>query len=178
MILRELQLADIPIVADWLARKETYQWLDFGGGRQVLRAGSLKIMSQRDIHLLRVYCSESGEAPVGLVALSDVDRTFKTARLWYLLGNTDFAGRGLTTRAVSHLLEEGFQTLGLAAVNAWTVEHNTASIRILERNNFRPIGRQRRCHYIDGRAFDRLLFDLLAEEHADVGERRQGSTDL
>ena len=29
---------------------------------------------------------------------------------------------------------------------------------------FRYIGRQRQCHVIDGRAYDRLLFDLLAEE--------------
>ena len=28
-----------------------------------------------------------------------------------------------------------------------------------------PMGRQRRCHWIEGRVYDRLWFDLLASEH-------------
>jgi RimJ/RimL family protein N-acetyltransferase len=165
VILRPLENEDISTVAGWLAQTDNMQWLDFGAGRQVLSASSLKIMTQRDLHLLRLYGQEAGEPPIGLVALSDVDRTFKTARLWYVLGTKELSGRGLTTLAVSRLLGLGFRDLGLGAVNAWTVEHNRGSIRVLERNNFRPIGRQRRCHYIDGRACDRLLFDLLAEEY-------------
>ena len=48
--------------------------------------------------------------------------------------------------------------------NAWAADGNTGSIRILERNGFRPIGRQRMCHVIGGRQVDRLLFDLLTSE--------------
>jgi RimJ/RimL family protein N-acetyltransferase len=165
MLLRPLKLSDISIAAKWLAREDNYRWLDFGGGRQILSAASLKIMSQRDIHLLRIYCKGNDGPPVGLVALSDVDRIFRTARLWYVLGEKDFGGRGFTTRAVSLILDEGFEDLGLGAVNAWTVEHNLASIRILESNNFRRIGRQRKSHYIGGRPYDRVLFDLTAEDH-------------
>ncbi len=51
------------------------------------------------------------------------------------------------------------------AGSAWAVEHNTASIAVLKRNNFQLVGRQRQCHRIDDRPFDRLLFDLLASEH-------------
>ena len=168
MILRAIEAGEVGLVAGWLAQKENYQWLDVGGGRQVLSAGSLKIMIQRDIHMLRTYCPDAGASPVGLVALSDIDRKFKTARLWYLLGDKERSGRGLTTRAVSLILDKGFRDLGLVAINAWTVEHNVGSIRVLERNKFRQVGLQRKCHYIDGLAFDRLLFDLLAEEHSVV----------
>lgn len=168
MILRAIESGEIELVAGWLAQKDNYQWLDFGGGRQVLSAQSLGIMIQRDIHLLRVYCPGIDAPPVGLVSLSDIDRKFKTARLWYLLGDKEFGGRGLTTRAVSLILDKGFRDLGLVAINAWTVKHNVGSIRVLKRNNFRQVGVQRQCHYIDGRAFDRLLFDLLAEEHSPV----------
>ena len=70
---------------------------------------------------------------------------------------------------MSEILTMGFKVLGLQAINAWTVESNGPSIRVLEQNQFRLIGRQRRCHYIDGFPFDRLLFDLLAEEHKAIG---------
>jgi RimJ/RimL family protein N-acetyltransferase len=62
------------------------------------------------------------------------------------------------------MLTLGFRELGLQAIQTWIVEHNP-SVRVAERVRFRPIGRQRRCHYIDGIPYDRLWFDLLASEH-------------
>jgi RimJ/RimL family protein N-acetyltransferase len=169
MELRSLDPAILEIVAAWMAEKENYQWLDFGGGRQILTAPSLKVMSQRDIHLLRAFTADSGHAPIGLVALSDVTAEFKTATLWYVLGDKRYRGQGYTTRAVSRLLTVGFKELGLHAVNAWAVEGNVPSISVLKRNRFELIGRQRQCHYIDGVAFDRLLFDLLSVDHRGLG---------
>ena len=57
-----------------------------------------------------------------------------------------------------------FRELGLHAINTWIVDGNP-SRRLIERVNFRFIGRQRQCHYIDGECRDRLLYDLLASEH-------------
>jgi RimJ/RimL family protein N-acetyltransferase len=73
--------------------------------------------------------------------------------------------------ASSRLLTFAFRDLGLRAVNTWIVENNP-SLRSLERLNFRFIGRQRQCHTIDGRPYDRLLFDLLAAEHRELDEER------
>jgi len=66
------------------------------------------------------------------------------------------------------MLTVGFRELGLHAVSAWTLETNIGGQRVLEALHFKPIGRQRQCHYIDGRPYDRLLFDLLATEHQDL----------
>lgn len=168
MKLHPVDNSKIGLIADWMAQKENYCWLDFGNGNQILSPISIKVMTQKDGHLLRVFTSSSDEAPLGLVALSNINHRFATAMLWYVLGNKSYAGQGYTTRAVSKILALGFAELGLQAVNAWAVDGNVASIRILQRNNFRLIGRQRKCHYIDGRAFDRLLFDLLASEHKEI----------
>ncbi len=148
-----------------MAQKGNWQWLDFGNGQQILTSITLKIMAQRDAHFLRLFAPDSTLAPIGLVGLSNINRTFRTAMLWYVLGDKDYTGQGWTTRAVSASLSCGFNELGLRAVNAWAVEQNIPSLRVLERNNFRLIGRQRQCHYIDGRSCDRLLFDILASEH-------------
>lgn len=159
---------DLVLSAEWMANKENYQWLDFGYGNQILTPISLKVMLQRDIHLLRVYTSDADSTLIGLVALSDIDCHFKTARLWYVLGDKRYKGQGYTSRAVSRLRTLGFAELGLQAVNAWTVDRNTSSIRVLEGNHFQLIGRQRQCHYIDDGPCGRLLFDLLATEHKEV----------
>lgn len=168
MILKPIDNPSVELVATWMAEKENYQWLDFGNGSQPLSPLALKFMTQKDSHLLRIFTADKDETPIGLVALSNVNHNFRTAMLWYVLGNKDYAGQGCTTRAVSQILALGFLKLGLEAVNAWALEQNTASIRVLERNRFRLIGRQRRCHYIDNRPCDRLLFDMLASEYTEI----------
>src|SRR6058998_3597148 len=135
-------------------------------GVQTLTPVTLKIMTQREIQVIRAYTADHGDLPVGVVGLTNVDRKFKTASLWAVLGNKRYGG--CTTEACGKLLTLGFNELGLQAVNAWTLETNVPAQRALERLHFRYIGRQRQCHCIDGRRLDRLLFDLLAAEHRDV----------
>ena len=154
-------------VAGWMALKENYQWLDFGNGRQILTPEWLKIVTQRSTDVLRVFTSEHDDEPIGVVGLSEVDRSFRTARIWVVAGEKSFRIRGHATRAASKMLTLGFGDLGLHVINTWIVEHNP-SARIAARLNFKPIGRQRQCHWIDGIPHDRLWFDLLDTEHREI----------
>jgi RimJ/RimL family protein N-acetyltransferase len=157
----------IRLAAGWLAEKENFQWLDFGDRVQVVTPAWLKIMTQRTTAVLRLYTPDEAETPIGVVGLDDVNRAFRTARIWAIAGDKSFAARGYATRATAKMLTLGFRELGLGAIFTWTVEGNP-SVRVLERLNFRLIGRQRQCHYIDGRPYDRLWFDLLATEHREI----------
>ena len=153
----------LELAAGWLAQKENYQWLQFGDGRQAVTPALLKIMTQRDTHVLRVYTSPQ-DAPLGIVGLDEVNRNFKTARVWVVAGDKSLCGRGYATQAVGQMLDLAFRDLGLHAVSTWVVEHNP-SIHVAERLNFKFIGRQRQCHRIDGRAYDRMWFDVLSTDH-------------
>jgi RimJ/RimL family protein N-acetyltransferase len=157
----------IRLVAAWMAQKENYQWLDFGNGRQVLTPEWLKIVTQRSTDVLRLFTAEREDEPIGVVGFSEVDRSFRTARIWVVAGEKSFRVRGHATRASSKMLALGFGELGLHVINTWIVEHNP-SVRIALRLGFKPIGRQRQCHWIDGRPCDRLWFDILASEHREI----------
>src|SRR2546422_2543402 len=160
------------LVAGWLARKENHQWLDFGNGRQIITPALLKIMAQRETHFLRAFTSDRDDIPIGILGLNSVDRTFKTAMFWGVSGEKSFRNRGYSNFASSRFLTLAFRDLGLHAVNTWAVDHNP-SLRTIERLGFRFIGRQRQCHYIDGRPHDRLMFDLLASEHRELEDDRR-----
>jgi RimJ/RimL family protein N-acetyltransferase len=160
------------LAADWLARKENHQWLDFGNARQSFTPTLLKVMAQQETHFMRLYTSDRDDTPIGMVGLIRVDRAFKTAMFWGLCGDKSFRNRGISNLASSKLMTIAFRDLGLRAINTWAVEHNQ-SIRVIERLGFRFIGRQRQCHEIDGRLYDRLLFDLLASEHRELDEARR-----
>jgi RimJ/RimL family protein N-acetyltransferase len=157
----------LALVADWLARRDNYQWLDFGDGRQTLTSEWMKIAMQRGTDVLRLFTADVDDTPIGVVGLSNVKQHFKSATLWVVLGDKSHSGRGYGSQAVSKMLTLGFVTLGLHTINTWIVEHNP-SVRVANRVKFRPMGRQRQCHYIDGRVYDRLWFDLLASEHEEI----------
>jgi RimJ/RimL family protein N-acetyltransferase len=167
----QLKPADSPdllrVVAGWLSDKENYQWLDFGDGRQMVSPEWLKIAMQRGTHVLRVFTDDETDAPIGVAGFSNLNPHFKTGTYWIVLGDKARAGRGYASRATSRMLTFGFTELGLHAIQTWIVEHNP-SVRVAERVRFRPIGRQRQCHLIDGRAYDRLWFDLLPSEHEEL----------
>ncbi len=168
------------LVSGWLQQRENCQWLDFGAGRQAVTPTLLKIMAQRETNFMRVYTAHRDEVPIGIVALNNVDRIFRTGTLWGVAGEKSFRSRGYAGIAASRLLTLAFRDLGLHSVNTWVVDCNPSQ-RSVERIGFRLIGRQRQCHFIDGRLYDRLLFDLLASEHQEVdaaGWRRLDKSNL
>lgn len=159
----------LQLAASWLALEENYRWLDFGGGRQIVTPALLKIMTQRDSHVIRLYTGAHDDDPVGIVGLNDVSRHSRTGTLWGVTGDKSFRSRGYATFGGSRFLTFAFGELGLASVNTWAVEHNP-SVRLIERLGFRFVGRQRQCHRMDGGVYDRLLFDLLAAEHRELDD--------
>jgi RimJ/RimL family protein N-acetyltransferase len=165
MTLRPLSIDDLPMVASWLSDPRNLRWIDFGPGQPALSAITLRVMMQKPHFCLRVYTSDEQEQPVGIVALSMADSHLRTAMLWYVLGDRSCAGRGLTRRAVGYMLRLAFDELHLRSVHAWVAEGNAASLRILERSGFRPAGRLRAAHELDGQPCDRLLYDVAAGEH-------------
>lgn len=163
------------LAADWLGRKENYQWLELGSTSQRVTSAALRIMVQRNTHFLRVYTSDADDTPIGICGLSSINRGVGSATFWGASGDKSFRCRGFGTRAGSKFLTLAFRELGLRSINTWIVERNS-SLRLIERLGFRFVGRQRHCHQIDGRTYDRLLFDLLVSEHHELDEagwRRQ-----
>lgn len=159
----------------WLTERRNRQWLDFGDGAHDMGPGTLKAMARDDAHIIRAFTADDTGEPIGLVALSSVNPDFRSAVLWAILGDRRYAAKGYVYRATTAMLTLGFAEYGLECVNAWAVECNHASLRILRKLNFTPIGRQRNCHDIDGQRFDRLLFELQATDHSnrsDAGEPR------
>lgn len=165
----------VHLAGGWLEQPANWRWLDPGIGGKPPGAMSLHLMTQRDNHELRVFTADDGE-PAGLVALSHIDRRFRTGMLWFLLGDKRRARRGLTRRAADRMLDVGFGERSLRAIYAWAVAVNHASVHILESLNFRRIGRQRLCHCIGDQVCDRLHFDLLHSEHKEVTHARHRAT--
>lgn len=106
--------------------------------------------------------NEEGEI-VGTVIVSGIDFRNGTAEIGYFLGR-EYWNRGYASEAVKLTLEYCFRYLNLRKVYARTYENNMASIRVLEKNGFKLVGRLRKHAYTPDGYVDVLFYDLFREE--------------
>ncbi len=161
--LRALEKSDCASVATWLQNPLLNEWMDFGNGRQALNALAISIMSRSPDHFVRVVLDAKGRL-IGVFGLQQVRHPFRVAQLWGVRPMLRPPARLRNAVAMRVVLSLAFQSYNLSAVQAWAVEGNSASIRILKELGFRACGRHRRCHLIKGVMRDRLNFDLLPED--------------
>lgn len=163
MEVRPLEPSEAGLVAQWLASEDIAKWLDLGDGGTVSPLG-LKIMMKKESNVFWTYTADDSDAPIGLVALSGINRKHQSAMFWAFMGEQGLVSRGYTSRASRKLLRHAFEVLGLRSVHAWVAEVNHPCLRMVSKLGFREMGRQRDCHLLDGRYVDRLWFDIVAAE--------------
>jgi ribosomal-protein-alanine N-acetyltransferase len=99
---------------------------------------------------------------VGGVALNNVRRgVAQAASLGYWMG-APYAGKGYMSAALSALMPFAHNVLRLKRIEAACLPHNAASIRLLEKQNFRREGHARQYLCIAGEWQDHLLYARLA----------------
>lgn len=152
------------MVAEWLEPKSLHQWLDFGGGRQTYTAQGLLIASRSPSNVIRVVTAQPFGRPYGVVALAHVNTVFGTAMIWGLRARLRPPARTNMAAQMRVLMRHGFEKLGLNSIHGFVVDGNRPSCAGMRAAGFLEVGRQRRCHVIDGEVRDRILFDITREE--------------
>jgi len=105
-----------------------------------------------------------GWRPIGNAALQDIDPRNRTAELGLFIGEPERRGHGLGTEAVRLLLGFAFGTLGLQSVILRVFAYNETARRAYERVGFREFGRRHRSQLRDGRFWDTIYMECLAED--------------
>ena len=170
--LRALEKSDCESVAAWLQNPRQNEWMDFGNGRQALNALAISIMARSPDHFVRVVLDAKSRL-IGVFGLQQVRHPFRVAQLWGVRPMLRPPARLRNAVAMRVVLSLAFQAYDLSAVQAWAVDGNLASIRILEELGFCACGRHRRCHPIGGVMRDRLNFDLLPEDFEPITDLGQ-----
>ncbi len=100
----------------------------------------------------------------GRIRLSVVVRgPWQNANMGYYVSR-EANGRGICTEAVGLTVGFAFERLGLHRVQAAVMPRNTASIRVLEKNEFRREGLAPRYLRINGEWEDHAIFARTAED--------------
>lgn len=150
------------LVAQWLSKAEINRWLTSEWRNREVNATLVAIATRNRKN--RFFLVRYDGQPCGLIALADIDTADKTAMIWYVLGDKNLSGRGITSDAVRQLVRLAFDQMGLASTYAWAMEDNAGSKRVLQKAGLREAGRIRSAASSGGHQVDRIYFDLIASE--------------
>ncbi|NJD99712.1 N-acetyltransferase [Thermococcus sp. LS1] len=167
VILRE----DIPKIWEWNNDREVTKTLADPSDVSTLEEWmkwyenlTTKKLTKRAFAIL----NEEGKI-VGTVIVSRIDFRNGTAEIGYFLGKEHW-NRGYGSEAVELTLKYCFRYMNLRKVFARTYENNAASIRILEKNGFKLVGKLRKHAWTPDGYVDILLYDIMKEEWKDAAD--------
>jgi diamine N-acetyltransferase len=101
---------------------------------------------------------------VGTASVQGIDWRNGTGAFGIMIGDPAARGRGLGTETTRLVLHYAFTVLGLRAMSLSVAEFNVAGIRAYARAGYREAGRLRRHWLFEGRYWDRIYMDCLADE--------------
>ena len=171
LTLAELELADLDEIHTLHTMPETdrYNTLGIPGSLDVtheLLSGWLvqKAAIPRSTYVLKIVLYPKNQF-VGLIALVAGKPGFRSAEVWYKI-LPQFYNRGLTTEALTTVLEFAFTVLALHRVEAGCAVENLASVKVLEKVGMTREGRKREVLPIRGEWMDNYFYAILESDFA------------
>lgn len=105
---------------------------------------------------------------IGNVGLNDVDFLHRNAELGIIIGNKSYWNQGYGQESINLLLDFTFNLLNIKCVYLKVYEYNKPGINLYEKIGFKNSGRIRKAEEINGKRYDILFMDILAEEYKSV----------
>ena len=117
-----------------------------------------KCLNNPDIDLYGIF---DDKLHIGNILISGLISNHRCGELTYVVGNTNYWGKGVGYYAVSHLVYLSKHKYKLNKLFAGLAEENIGSRRVLEKNGFVLEGKRLSHVFYDGKFYNQLDFGLL-----------------
>ncbi len=117
----------------------------------------------KEIIILDIY-HKADKKVIGHIGLMFINWFNRNANIFYLIGEREYWGCGLASKAINTMLNYGFEELNLHKIYAQVMDPNIASIRVLDKCGFTLEGTFKEEYYIDGVYHDLQRYRLLKTE--------------
>lgn len=101
---------------------------------------------------------------IGTVGLERISHVHRKATLGIFIGDKDYLSKGYGTEAIRLLLDYGFNYMNLNNIKLDVLETNERAKKCYKKCGFKEYGRRRQSHFINGKYYDSIEMDILAEE--------------
>lgn len=101
---------------------------------------------------------------IGSIGLHEIDKTSRTSTFGIFIGEKSGRNKGFGTEAVRLILDYGFNYLNLNNIKLDVMEFNERAVACYKKCGFKEYGRRRKCYFLNGKYYDKIEMDILAEE--------------
>ena len=101
---------------------------------------------------------------IGTMGLHQIDNINRTATLGIFIGEKSGRNKGYGTEAIRLILDYGFNYLNLNNIKLDVMEFNDRAIACYKKCGFKEYGRRIKCYFLNGKYYDKIEMDILAEE--------------
>ena len=101
---------------------------------------------------------------IGTVGLEKFDAINRTATLGIFIGDKEYRSQGYGTEAIKLILDYGFNYLNLNNIKLDLMSFNERALKCYQKCGFKEYGRRRKCKFINGKYYDSIEMDILADE--------------
>ena len=155
---------DVEFFTEWLNDFETTDYLG-RSGILITIAGEKKYLEENySPEATFVIVTIKDNKMIGTVSLEKIDNINRTATLGIFIGDKDYRDKGYGTESIKLILEYGFKYMNLNNIKLDLMEFNNRALKCYEKCGFKEYGRRRKCEFINGKYYDSISMDILAEE--------------
>lgn len=152
-----------------------YSWLDdlsldthtersvFPNSEKRMESYFRRTQDTHDLILLGIFDNESNKH-IGNITFQEINWVRKRAFIGYLLGDKDFAGKGIVTEASLMMMYYGFTKLNFDRIHGSVSEKHTASRRVCAKVGLLEEGRMREHFLANGEPADLIIVGALKRE--------------
>ena len=155
---------DVEIFTEWLNDFEITDYTGRSGILTTLESEKKYLEENSSPEATFVIVTIEGDKMIGTVGLEDVNNINRTATLGIFIGDKDYRDKGYGTEAIKLILEYGFKYMNLNNIKLDLMAFNTRALKCYEKCGFKEYGRRRKCKFVNGKYYDSISMDILAEE--------------
>lgn len=149
------------------------EWLnDFETTDYIGRSNSIMTLNAEKKHLEENISEEATfsiitineNRLVGTVSIEKINHINRTGVLGIFIGDKEYRKSGYGTESIRLILDYGFNYLNLNNIKLDVMEFNHTAMSCYEKCGFKKYGRRRKCNFLNGKYYDTIEMDILADE--------------
>ncbi len=154
---------DVELYTKWLNDFETTDYI--GKSRDFITLdGEKKYLEEPIEAYVFSIVTLDEDKMIGNISLEKIDHLNQRGTLGIFIGEKDYRGKGYGTEAIKLILDYGFNYLNLKNIKLDLMEFNERAYFCYKKCGFKEYGRRRKCNFLNGRYYDTIEMDILAEE--------------
>ena len=155
---------DIEIFTKWLNDFEVSDYIGRSAMLTSIDAEREYLQNNVNLEATFVIVTLEENKMIGTVSIENINHINRKGTLGIFIGDKEYRDKGYGTEAIKLILEYGFKYLNLNNIKLDLMEFNERAYACYKKCGFKEYGRRRKSNYLNGKYYDTISMDILAEE--------------